>query len=145
MRTQSSAYMQCPHCRSHNTQSVPTAYSQSVRIGDGGYTTVSAFGRDLEPPRRESEFVYPVSLAIVTVLFVDAFLPYFLGAPEYEWFFGLSILDWRSLTVSGVVGAMNGLRAAAASIHHNRTVVEDKMEAWYTSAVCKRCGEHFQA
>ncbi len=138
------AKLQCPHCYSHNTQTAPTAYSQSVRIGEEGYKTVSAFGRALAPPRPQSEFIYPLSLAIVTFMFVDVFLPHLLGAAEFQWFFGLSFIDWHSLTVSGIVGALNGLRASAAAIRYNRTVGADEMDAWYTSAVCRRCGEHFQ-
>ena len=56
--------MQCPRCYSRYTQSVEMAYSQSVRTGESGYTSISEFGRSLEPPEARSEVGYPLAVTL---------------------------------------------------------------------------------
>ena len=45
-----SEYLGCPNCGSQSTQSMPMAYSQAYRLGEGGHRSISEFGQAAAPP-----------------------------------------------------------------------------------------------
>ncbi len=136
--------MQCPRCRSHYTQSVETAYSQSIRTGESGYTTISEFGRSLEPPAPRSEFGYPLALTLAVGFVSMASLPALGEQLPFEWLDGMTSFDTPVIVVSILLGLAAGIWSAASAMAYNMTIHSDEMDNWGRGVVCRRCGKRFR-
>lgn len=134
---------QCPECRSHYTQTVSLAYSQSVRTGYNGNQTISAFGAELQPPEARSELLVPLAYAATMFLLTFFFLPYEITWMSFGWL--QIILE----TTSGRLGFSTGVALAVLiyssgrAIAHNATVHAAAMEEWGQTMICRRCGVRF--
>ncbi len=135
--------MQCPRCRSHHTQSVEMAYSQAIRTGESGYTTISEFGRSLEPPEPRSEIGYPLALTLAIGIVSMVSLPALGTQLPFEWLDGLAPFDVPVVVVSILLGLVAGVWSAAAAMAYNMTTHSDEMDDWGRGVVCRRCGERF--
>ena len=136
--------MQCPRCQSRYTQSVEMAYSQSLRTGESGYTTISEFGRSLEPPAPRSEIGYPLALTLAAGIVSMASLPA-LGEPlPFDWLDGMTSFDAPVIVVSILLGLAAGTWSAASAMAYNMTIHSDEMEDWGQGVVCRRCGHRFR-
>lgn len=142
-KSQEYEYMQCPKCRSHNTQSVSVAHKQSVRTGDNGYQSISEFGRGLEPPPPRSEFAFPLGIA-----YMIGFLMFF-SSSELARKIGVwlpTIADFinrRPFIFSTCVGLLAGLIVSISAIGFNVSTHRNQMDEWSKGIVCRRCGHRF--
>ena len=136
--------MQCPSCGSHYTQSVKMAYSQAVRTGESGYTTISEFGRSLEPPAPRSTIGAPMGVAFGVACASMLLLPALHKVIPVTWFAGLSSLDAPVVVVSIVFGVVAWFRSVVSAFAHNASVHRGEMNKWARGVVCRRCGRRFR-
>lgn len=136
--------MQCPQCGSGYTQSVEMAYSQSVRTGESGYTTISEYGRSLEPPSPRSPFGLPLALAFWVTVVSMISIPVLGNVLPFAWFKGLSWLDKPVVIISIILGVIAGFRSAVSVLVHNNSVHRGEMKKWARGTVCRRCGHRFK-
>ena len=135
--------MQCPRCRSHYTQSVDMAYSQAIRTGESGYTTISEFGRSLEPPEPRSEAAYPLALTLAVGIVSMVSLPALANELPFEWLEGMTSFDVPVVVASVLLGLVAGVWSAASAMAYNMSVHSDEMDEWERGVVCRRCGHRF--
>ena len=135
--------MQCPRCHSHYTQSVEMAYSQSVRTGESGYTTISEFGKSLAPPMPESELGVPIMMLFFIGAFTMALIPVLGEKLPFEALHGLSSFDIPVVLVSVGLGAIVGFRSALSALVYNRSIYKSQMDNWGREVICRRCGHRF--
>ena len=135
--------MQCPRCRSHYTQSVDMAYSQAIRTGESGYTTISEFGRSLEPPEPRSEAAYPLALTLAVGIVSMVSLPALANELPFEWLEGTTSFDVPVVVASVLLGLVAGVWSAASAMAYNMSVHSDEMDEWERGVVCRRCGHRF--
>ena len=114
--------MQCPRCQGHYTQSVKMAYSQSVRTGESGYTTISEFGKSLAPPTRESEIGVPIVLMLFVSILAMILIPILGEKLPFEALHGLYSFDTPVILLSVGLGAIVGLRSALSALVFNRSI-----------------------
>lgn len=119
------------------------AYSQAVRTGESGYTTISEFGRSLEPPAPRSEIGIPMGIALGVACTSMMFLPALHTAVPLAWLQGLSPFDTPVIGVSIVLGLLAGFRSAVSALAHNESVHRGEMRKWGRGVVCRRCGHRF--
>lgn len=136
--------MQCPGCSSHYTQSVEMAYSQAIRTGESGYTTISEFGRSMEPPAPRSEVGYPMTVTLVVGIVATGLLPALGEQLPFEWSNGMTSFDVPVVVVSVLLGLVAGVWSAASAMAYNMTIHSDEMDDWARGIVCRRCGHRFQ-
>ena len=135
--------MQCPRCRSHYTQSVDMAYSQAIRTGESGYTTISEFGRSMEPPEPRSEVGYPMALTLAVGLISMVSLPALCEQLPFERLEGMTSFDVPVVAVSGLLGLVAGVWSAASAMAYNISFHSEEMDEWARGVVCRRCGHRF--
>ena len=135
--------MQCPGCRSHYTQSVGMAYSQAIRTGESGYTTISEFGRSLEPPAPRSEVGYPLAVTLAVGLISMVSLPALGEQLPFEWSAGMTSFDVPVVIASVLLGLVAGVWSAASAMAYNMSVHSDEIDVWERGVVCRRCGHRF--
>lgn len=135
--------MQCPNCRSHYTQAVSVAYSQSIRTGYNGHQSISEFGRDLEPPPARSEFAIPFMVAVFVFSAALLTLPSELGWVDWAWLQALFSTFWGRVALSGTLAIAALLLTSASAIAYNISVHSDEMSEWEKDVICRRCGERF--
>jgi len=135
--------MQCPSCRSHYTQAVSLAYSQSIRTGYNGHQSISEFGRDLEPPPARSELAIPFAVAIFVFAMALFTLPNDLAWPDVAWLQALFSTSWGRVALSGALALAALLLMTASAIGYNISVHSDEMSEWENDVICRRCGERF--
>ena len=135
--------MQCPRCRSHYTQSVDMAYSQAIRTGESGYTTISEFGRSLEPPEPRSEAAYPLAVTLAVGIVSMVSLPALANELPFEWLEGMTSFDVPVVVASVLLGLVAGVWSAASAMAYNMSVHSDEMDEWERGVVCRRCGHRF--
>ena len=135
--------MQCPRCRSHYTQSVEMAYAQAIRTGESGYTTISEFGRSLEPPAPRSEIGVPMGVAFGVACASMMLLPTLHKVAPFAWLEGLSPFDAPVVVVSLVLGVIAWFRSSVSALVHNDSVHRREMRKWEKGVVCRRCGKRF--
>lgn len=136
--------MQCPRCRSQYTQSVKIAYSQAIRTGESGYTTISEFGRSLEPPQARSEAGVPLGIAFGIACGSMLLLPAVHTVAPLPWLAGLSPFDTPVVVVSIVLGLLAGFWSGVSALVHNDSVHRGEMRKWERGVVCRRCGFKFR-
>ena len=120
------------------------AYSQAIRTGESGYTTISEFGRSLEPPASRSEIGYPLALTLVVGIVSMASLPALGEQLPFEWLDGMTSFDTPVVVVSILLGLVAGVWSAASAMAYNMTIHSDEMERWGRWVVCRRCGHRFK-
>ncbi len=135
--------MQCPSCKSHYTQAVSVAYSQSIRTGYNGHQSISEFGRDLEPPPARSEFAIPFMVAIFVFSVALFTLPSELGWVDMAWLQALLSTFWGRVALSGTLAIAALLLMSASAIGYNISVHSDDMSEWEKDVICRRCGHRF--
>ena len=135
--------MQCPRCRSHYTQSVDMAYSQAIRTGESGYTTISEFGRSLEPPEPRSEAAYPLAVTLAVGIVSMVSLPALANELPFEWLEGTTSFDVPVVVASVLLGLVAGVWSADSAMAYNMSVHSDEMDEWERGVVCRRCGHRF--
>jgi DNA-directed RNA polymerase subunit RPC12/RpoP len=135
--------MQCPRCRSQYTQSVEMAYSQAIRTGESGYTTISEFGRSLEPPAPRSEVGYPLAVTLAVGLISMVSLPALGEQLPFEWSAGMTSFDVPVVIASVLLGLVAGVWSAASAMAYNMSVHSDEIDEWERGVVCRRCGHRF--
>ena len=135
--------MQCPRCRSHYTQSVDMAYSQAIRTGESGYTTISEFGRSLEPPAPRSEVGYPLAVTLAVGIVSMVSLPALANELPFEWLEGMTSFDVPVVIASVLLGLVAGVWSAASAMAYNMSVHSDEIDEWERGVVCRRCGHRF--
>jgi hypothetical protein len=135
--------MQCPSCRSHYTQAVSVAYSQSIRTGYNGHQSISEFGRDLEPPPARSEFAIPFMVAIFVFSVALFTLPSELGWVDMAWLQALFSTFWGRVALSATLAIAALLLMSASAIGYNISVHSDDMSEWEKDVICRRCGHRF--
>ncbi len=135
--------MQCPACGSHYTQSVSVAYSQSVRTGYNGQQTISEFGRELEPPEAQSEFLVPLCMAATAFVFTYVFFPTEIDWFDLAWLQNVLTSFWGRIGISIGVAIAIFIFLSGAAVAHNMTVHASDMKEWGRTTVCRRCGERF--
>ena len=142
-RVKAKRSMQCPNCGSHYTQSVSMAYSQSVRTGESGYTTISEFGESLAPPMRESEVGVPLVFLFFVGILGMILLPMLGRLLPFEQLANLSSFDFPVVLISVGLGTYDGFRCALSALIHNRSIYRDKMSSWSEEVICRRCGHRY--
>ena len=135
--------MQCPECGSNYTQSVPLAYSQSIRTGYNGTQTISEFGQALEPPEPRSEFLVPLLNAIFLFGVVFFFLPTEISWLTPGWVQDAITSFWGRVGISGGLAVAFLIFLSGGAIAHNTTAHAADMDEWERTVICRRCGEHF--
>ena len=135
--------MQCPSCKSHYTQAVSVAYSQSIRTGYNGHQSISEFGRDLEPPPARSEFAIPFMAAIFVFSAALFTLPSELAWVDWGWLQALFSVFWGRVALSGTLAIATLFLLSASAIAYNISVHSDEMSEWEKDVICRRCGERF--
>ena len=135
--------MQCPSCKSHYTQAVSVAYSQSIRTGYNGHQSISEFGRDLEPPPARSEFAIPFMVAIFVFSVALFTLPNDLAWPDVAWLRALFSTFWGRVALSATLAIAALLLMSASAIGYNISVHSDDMSEWEKDVICRRCGHRF--
>lgn len=135
--------MQCPRCRSHYTQSVDMAYSQAIRTGESGYTTISEFGRSLEPPEPRSEAAYPLAVTLAVGIVSMVSLPALANELPFEWLEGMTSFDVPVVVASVLLGLVAGVWSADSAMAYNMSIHSDEMDEWERGVVCRRCGHRF--
>lgn len=120
------------------------AYSQAIRTGESGYTTISKFGRSLEPPAPRSEIGYPLALTLAVGIVSMASLPALGEQLPFEWFDGMTSFDAPVVVVSILLGLVAGVWSAASAMAYNMTIHSDEMDDWGRGVVCRRCGKRFR-
>ena len=133
--------MQCPRCRSHYTQSVDMAYSQAIRTGESGYTTISEFGRSLEPPAPRSEVGYPLAVTLALGIVSMVSLPALANELPFEWLEGTTSFDVPVVVASVLLGLVAGVWSADSAMAYNMSIHSDEMDEWERGVVCRRCGQ----
>jgi len=136
--------MLCPRCKSHNTQSVKTAYWQSIRTGDRGYQSISEFGKSLKPPQARSEIGAFFVVAMMVASAAIILLPALSEVIDVKWLRGISSFDWPVVTVSIALGILAGFRSAVSAAVHNASVHRGEMRSWSRGVICRRCGHRFR-
>ena len=136
--------LHCPSCGSHATQSVPTAYSQSVRSGSSGFTSISMRGESLAPPPEKDDTVLPGVAACVTAAITLFALPALFRNSEITALQGLSLFSWPVLLASCVIGWVSGLLLAIPAISYNVKVRPRLQATWEAGMVCNRCSYQWQ-
>jgi hypothetical protein len=119
------------------------AYSQAIRTGESGYTTISEFGRSLEPPAPRSEIGYPLALTLAVGTVSMASLPTLGEQLPFDSLDGMTSFDVPVVVVSILLGLVAGVWSAASAMAYNMTIHSDEMDAWGRRVVCRRCGEQF--
>ena len=135
--------MRCPRCRSHYTQSVDMAYSQAIRTGESGYTTISEFGRSLEPPEPRSEAAYPLAVTLAVGIVSMVSLPALANELPFEWLEGMTSFDVPVVVASVLLGLVAGVWSADSAMAYNMSIHSDEMDEWERGVVCRRCGHRF--
>lgn len=135
--------MRCPQCKSRQTQTVKTAYSQSVRTDESGYQSISEFGKTLEPPPRRSQLAAFFSVAMLVTSAAMILLPSASELIQVKWLGGLSSFDWPVVVASIVLGLVAGERSAISAGVHNAIVHRGEMREWNRGVVCRRCDHRF--
>lgn len=136
--------MNCPRCKSTNTQSVPLAFSQSFRIGETGHTTNSQFGQRLAPPASRDEHFIPGLVATAAAGASMFLMPDLLDRLDIAAFQGLSSFSWQTIALSFVLAWVVGLAVAAPAVLYNLTTLRELTKEWEKKGVCRRCGHIFQ-
>ena len=136
--------MQCPRCYSRYTQSVEMAYSQSVRTGESGYTSISEFGRSLEPPEPRSEVGYPLAVTLAVGIISAMSLPELAERLPFMSFAEMTPFDTPVVVTSILLGLVAGVWSAGSAMAHNMSVHSDEMDQWARGVVCRRCGHRFK-
>ena len=136
--------MQCPRCYSRYTQSVETAYLQSVRTGESGYTSISEFGRSLEPPEARSEVGYPLAVTLAVGIISAMSLPELAERLPFKSFAEMTPFDTPVVVTSILLGLVAGVWSAGSAMAHNLSVHSDEMDQWARGVVCRRCGHRFK-
>ena len=121
------------------------AYSQAIRTGESGYTTISEFGRLLEPPAPRSEIGYPLALTLAVAIVSMASLPALGEQLPFEWSDGMTSFDTPVIVVSILLGMVAGVWSAASAMAYNMTIHSDEIDDWGRGVVCRRCGHRFQS
>ena len=135
--------MQCPRCRSQYTQSIEMAYSQAIRTGESGYTTISEFGRSLEPPEPRSEAAYPLAVTLAVGIVSMVSLPALANELPFEWLEGMTSFDVPVVVASVLLGLVAGVWSADSAMAYNMSIHSDEMDEWERGVVCRRCGHRF--
>jgi hypothetical protein len=135
--------MQCPECGSHYTQSVPLAYSQSIRTGYNGNQTISEFGQALEPPEPRSEFLVPLLSAAFLFGVIFFFFPTEISWLSTSWVHDKITSLWGRVSISGGLAFALLIFLSGDAIAHNTTAYAEDMDEWEATVVCRRCGEQF--
>lgn len=136
--------MQCPSCKSHYTQAVSLAWSQSIRTSYNGHQSISEFGRDLEPPQERSVFAIPFMVAVFVFSAALFTLPSELGWVDWDWLQALFSTFWGRVALSGSLAITTLFLLSASAIGYNISVHSDEMDEWENDVICRRCGERFQ-
>ena len=136
--------MQCPRCHSGYTQSVEVAYSQAVRTGETGHTTISEFGRSMEPPAPRNTIGGALAATFMVTVISMMSLPAlaeFLGIGRFA---ALSTFDTPVVVTSLVVGLVAGFRSAVSAYIYNVSIHRGEMQHWGRGVICRRCGHRFR-
>ena len=120
------------------------AYSQAIRTGESGYTTISEFGRSLEPPAPRSEIGVPTGVAFGVACASMMLLPTLQKVFPFAWLEGLSSFDPPVVVVSIVLGVIAWFRFAVSALVHNDSLHRGEMNKWARGVVCRRCGHRFK-
>lgn len=135
----------CPECGSYRAQRTKLAYAQSVRHGDH-YSSVSEFGKQLEPPQPRSSVFVPSLLAA----FLYAGLLLYVAKTQNIW---LPFAPWRQLSgehwqyaaaiwsITGIVAIALAERARRWNTHVFPTLIKE----YEQETVCLDCGARFAA
>ena len=135
--------MQCSRCQSHYTQSVEMAYSQSVRTGESGYTTISEFGKSLAPPMKESELGVPAMLMLFVGVLAMILIPVLGEKLPFQALHGLSSFDIPVILICVGLGTFVGFRSAVSALVYNRSIYKGQLDRWGQEVICRRCGHRF--
>ena len=136
--------MQCPSCRSHYTQAVSVAYSQSIRTGYNGHQSISEFGRDLEPPPARSEIANPLMVAILVFSLALFTLPNEMGWVNMPWLQTVFSTSWGRVALSATLAISVLFLMSTSAIDYNISVHTGEMSEWEREVICRRCGHRFR-
>lgn len=135
--------MQCPSCKSHYTQAVSVAYSQSIRTGYNGHQSISEFGRGLEPPPARSELAIPFAVAIFVFSVAMYALPEEIVWVNVAWLQKLFSTFWGRVGISGTLATFVLTLMSASAVAYNISVHSGELSEWEQEVICRRCGERF--
>jgi len=119
------------------------AYSQSVRTGESGYTSISEFGRSLSPAAPRSTVGFPLALAFGVAVVSMTFVPVLGNLLAFAWLEGLGSLDKPVVTISILLGIFAGFRSAVSALIFNESIHRGVMRRWADEVICRRCGHRF--
>ena len=134
----------CERCGSHNTQPVPLAYSQTVRVGYSGRETVSRYGQDLAPPERKDDLFLPSIVACTVTAAVVFTGPAVCGMLGFTCFSDTAIFDLKRIAIGIPLGWAVGLALAIPAIKFNSWKLPALLARWEAEVVCKRCGHRWR-
>ena len=142
-RRQNSQYTGCTQCGSSNWQSIELAYSQSARVSESGYQTISKFGQSIAPPEQRSLFGAPLFTATGLGGGVFVFLPLLVAEQQNSAHAAFSLFDSRIYVPAVLVAVIAFLAHLLVNVRYNTSQWPAKYTKWQQYRVCRSCGHRF--
>ena len=140
LQRQNSNRSSCTQCGSSNWQSVELAHSQSTRISESGYQTVSKFCQSLAPPEQRSIFGAPLFSAAGLSSGTLVFLPVLLTEQHGSLHAAESMFDSQIYGPAFLVAVIAFLIHLMVNVRYNISLWPAKYAKWQGCRVCRRCG-----
>ena len=140
---QNPQYTGCTKCGSSNWQSIELAYSQSARISETGYQTISRFGQSLAPPEQRSLFGAPLFTAAGLGGGAFVFLPFLLAKQHNSTHTAFSLFESEIYVPAFSVAVVAFLVHLLVNFRYNFSQWPTKYAKWLQYRVCRTCGHRF--
>jgi len=140
-----SQYTGCTQCGSSNWQSIELAYSQSARVSESGYQTISKFGQSIAPPEQRSLFGAPLFTAAGLGGGAFVFLPLLLAEQHNSTHGAVSPFQSELYVPAFLVAVIAFLVHFLVNARYNTIQWPAKYAKWQQYRVCRSCGHRFLA
>lgn len=130
--------IKCPQCGSNNTQTIETAYTQSVRRSNG-YVSISEFGDSISPPEQQSTFPVPLAYAFGSTFISLPVLPKIDDLIDLPLITGSPPINSGNFMIALVIGALAFVVNRRSAVSNNAFIFQELLAAWRRQSVCRRC------
>jgi len=130
--------IKCPNCGSNNTQTIETAYAQSVRRSNG-YVSISEFGDSISPPEPQSTFLAPLAYAFGSTFISLPVLPKIDDLIDLPLITGSPPINSGNFMIAMGIGALVFVINRRSAVSYNAFVFRKLFTAWRRQSVCRRC------
>jgi len=135
--------IKCPQCGSNNTQTIETAYAQSVRRSNG-YVSISEFGDSISPPEQRSTFLAPLAHAFGSTFISVVVLPKVDDLIDLPLITGSPPINIENFMVALCIGALIFVMSRHSAAGYNAFVFRKLITAWRRQSVCRRCSHVYR-